>query len=75
MLMASRPLGSGALQLRTMLSVDAATVGGTGYPLLLQTGETYNGVAIHDRQHPHDAFMEVAALYDHPITRDMALEL
>lgn len=75
MLMASRPLGMGALQLRTMLSVDAATVGGTGYPLLLQTGESYNGLAIHDRQHPHDAFMEVAALYDHPITKDFALEL
>jgi len=75
MLMASRPLGAGALQLRTMLSVDAQTVGGTGYPLLLQTGESYNGQVIHDRQHPHDAFMEVAALYDHPITKDFALEL
>ena len=75
MLMASRPLGAGALQLRTMLSVDAATVGGTGYPLLLQTGEMYDGAAIHDRQHPHDAFMEVAALYDQPITKAFALEL
>jgi hypothetical protein len=75
MLMASRPLGAGALQLRTMLSVDASTVGGTGYPLLLQTGESYNGVTIHDRQHPHDAFMEVAALYDHPITPTFAWEL
>ncbi len=74
MLMASRPLGRGALQLRSMLSIDAATVGGEGYPLLLQTGESYNGRTIHDRQHPHDAFMELAALYDHPLSQTLALE-
>ena len=48
------------LLLRTMLSLDPATIGNEGYPLLFQTGE---GLA--DRQHPHDLFMELAVLYSH----------
>ena len=57
-------LGPGRLALRTMLSVDPATIGKEGYPLLLQTGETADGVnPLMDRQHPHDLFMELAASY------------
>jgi hypothetical protein len=41
-------------------------MGRAGYPLLLQTGETADGVTpLLDRQHPHDLFMELAASYDH----------
>ena len=62
--MAVRPLGPGRLGLRTMVSVEPATVGKEGYPLLLQTGETANGRSrLIDRQHPHDLFMELAATY------------
>ena len=62
--MAQRPLGSGTLGLRTMLSIEPATIGKEGYPLLLQTGETADGVTpLIDRQHPHDLFMELAASY------------
>src|SRR4030095_8993504 len=46
-----------------MLSLDPLTMGDDGYPLLLQTGETLDGEPLHDRQHPHDLFMEVAARY------------
>ena len=61
MAMASRALGGGTLGLRTMLSAEPATIGKTGYPLLLQTGETADGVSpLIDRQHPHDLFMELA---------------
>lgn len=63
MLMASRPLGRGELMLRTMLSPEPATVGPRGYPLLFQSGESYGGNPLVDRQHPHDFFMEVAARY------------
>jgi len=64
MAMAQRPLGPGTLGLRTMLSVEPATIGKTGYPLLLQTGETADGVTpFVDRQHPHDLFMELAGSY------------
>jgi hypothetical protein len=61
---AARPVGPGRLGLRTMLSLDPATIGKDGYPLLLQTGETGDGTTpLIDRQHPHDFFMEVAASY------------
>ena len=62
--MAQRALGPGALGLRSMLSLEPATIGKEGYPLLLQTGETANGrTPLVDRQHPHDLFMELAASY------------
>lgn len=62
--MAQRPLGAGTLGLRAMLSVEPATIGKDGYPLLLQTGETADGVTpLIDRQHPHDMLMELAASY------------
>jgi hypothetical protein len=75
MLMGTRKIGAGWLQLRTMLSLDPATVTGRGYPLLLQSGETYRGVPLRDRQHPHDFFMEVAALYERPVDDDLAISL
>ena len=64
MALAQRPLGPGTLGLRTMLSLEPATIGKEGYPLLLQTGETADGkTPLIDRQHPHDLFMELAAAY------------
>jgi hypothetical protein len=64
MLMAQRPLPSGRLDLRAMLSLDPLLIGKRGYPLLFQTGETADGQApLIDRQHPHDLFMELAASY------------
>jgi hypothetical protein len=75
MFMAEHPLGPGTVTLRTMLSAEPLTVGSAGYPLLLQTGETYQGAPLHDRQHPHDLFMELAALYALPVSDDVALQL
>ena len=67
MVMAQHPAGPGTLTLRTMLSLDPP-MGKDGYPLLLQTGETANGVTpLIDRQHPHDLFMELAGAYSLPI--------
>ncbi len=62
--MAERPLGPGELTLRAMLSLEPATITGERYPLLFQQGETAYGKPIADGQHPHNLFMEVAALYD-----------
>lgn len=68
MVMAQRPAARGTLGVRTMLSIDPATVGKGGYPLLLQTGETADGrTPLIDRQHPHDLFMELAAVYSYPV--------
>ncbi len=62
--MAQRPVGPGTLGFRGMLSLEPATIGKEGYPLLLQTGETADGLTpLIDRQHPHDLFMELAATY------------
>ena len=62
--MAMRPLGPGQLTLRAMFSLEPATITGRFYPELFQQGETAFGAPIVDGQHPHDFFMEVAALYD-----------
>lgn len=75
MLMATHAFAGGQIQLRSMLSVDALTVGESGYPELLQTGETLHGLPLHDRQHPHDFFMELAALFDRAITPDLGMEI
>jgi hypothetical protein len=56
-----------------MLSLDPATVTNRGYPLLLQSGETLDGAPLHDRQHPHDFWMELGALYERPITEHLGL--
>lgn len=61
MAMGQRPLGSRTrLTLRSMISLDRLTEGGDGYPLLFQTGETFEGAPLIDRQHPHDLFSELA---------------
>src|SRR5947208_13753461 len=70
---ASRPLGGGRLELRGMLSAEPWTIGGRGYPLLLQSGESYRGAPLHDHQHPHDLFMELAPLYERPVARNVGL--
>jgi hypothetical protein len=62
--MAMRQLGPGQLTLRTMLSLEPATVSARYYPELFQQGETAFGKPIIDGQHPHDFVMELAALYD-----------
>ena len=62
--MAMRQLGPGQLTLRAMFSLEPATITGRQYPLLFQQGETAFGKPIIDGQHPHNFFMEVAALYD-----------
>jgi hypothetical protein len=75
MLMLMRKVGTGLLHLHSMVSLEPATIGPQGYPLLLQTGESYNGEPLHDRQHPHDFVMELAAMFQQPIAKDLAVEV
>lgn len=63
MLAASRSFGPHDISARVMLSAEPWTVPQNGYPLLFQTGETWKGEPLHDHQHPHDLFMELAATY------------
>ncbi|WP_297696851.1 hypothetical protein [Phenylobacterium sp.] len=64
MAMAKRDVGEkGTLQFRAMLSPEPF-MGKSGFPELLATGETANGVTpLVDRQHPHDLFMELSGSY------------
>ncbi len=64
---AIRRVGPGTLELRGMFSAEPFTFPPGGSPLLFQTGETYKGQPIIDRQHPHDLFMELSAKYTVPV--------
>ncbi len=65
--MAYHKFGKGTLQLRGMFSFEPFTFPPGGSPLLFQTGETYKGQPLIDRQHPHDLFMELSAQYTLPV--------
>lgn len=63
MVMGRRPFSKGALGFRFMTTAEPA-MGSSGYPLLLQTGETADGrTPLMDRQHPHDMLMELAGTW------------
>ena len=67
MIMIRRSIGRGRLGFRAMASAEPWTVADCGFLNLLATGEMCQGDTIHDRQHPHDLFMELAAEYDRPV--------
>jgi len=75
--MASRRLGTSTVTARVMLSPEPWSAGyrNGGYPLPLQTGESFHGEPLHDRQHPHDLFMETALLYTQELGTEVALQL
>ena len=55
---------------RAMVSFDPWTNGGRGMPLLFQTGETWQGLPLRDRQHPHDALMELSHSASIPLGKE-----
>jgi hypothetical protein len=66
-------VAGGTLSLRTMWSIEPY-MGAEGYPLLLQTGETADGVSpLVDRQHPHDFPMEIAITYSRALADERTL--
>jgi hypothetical protein len=75
MAMARAPVGPGSLSLRAMASLDPFTMPRDGYPELLQSGESAGGAPLHDRQHPHDLWMELAAIARVPLGDAAALVL
>src|SRR5690242_16046259 len=70
--MGQRPIKSGVLTVDVMLSLDRATVGAEGYSHIFQIGETFNGIALIDHQHPHDFLMQLAAVWRQPLARGVA---
>src|SRR5215213_6873780 len=65
--MAFRRWGRGTLQLRGMFSLEPFSFSPGGSPQLFQTGESYQGRPLVDKQHPHDLFMELSATYTLPV--------
>ena len=72
---ARHAIGGGDVLFHAMLSAEPFTLPGDGYPLLLQTGESFGGMRLHDRQHPHDLFMELSARLREPIGDGFAFDL
>lgn len=74
--MAQKRVGKkGLLAFNLMMSLDRLTDGGDGYPLLFQSGETWEGKPLIDRQHPHDIFSGLSVGYTHAFTNDVDLTL
>jgi hypothetical protein len=71
MAMGQRRVGlKGLFHFNAMFSLDPL-FGGDGYPLLFQTGETYRGKPLVDRQHPHNLFSELSIAYTQSFTKDI----
>ena len=64
MAQARRDFWGGRFGVRTMFSAEPWTVPGCGSLNFLATGEICGGDTIHDRQQPHDLFMELSAEYE-----------
>jgi len=73
--MAGRPVGESEITLNAMFSLDPATVGVRGYREIFQAGEAIDGQPLIDRQHPHDFFMQLAAVWRTPISNATGLTI
>lgn len=74
--MYNRRIGKrGLLNATAMISFDPITTGENGYPLLFQTGETYNGEPLVDRQHPRDLISGLSVAYTHMLNENMDVTL
>ncbi|MFC3363676.1 hypothetical protein ACFOG5_10890 [Pedobacter fastidiosus] len=76
MFMGQRKVGEkGLFHFSSMLSFDRLTEGGAGYPLLFQTGESWKGQPLVDRQHPHDLFSELSVAYTYSFSKKSDLSV
>ena len=70
MAMYNRPVGkNGLFNFAAMMSLDPLTVTLRGYPLLFQSGESYKGEPLVDRQHPHDLFAGLSVGYTQRLSK------
>lgn len=72
MVMGQRDLVGGRLTVMMMNALEPATLRGGGTPQLFQTGETFEGRLLVDRQHAHDFVMNLSATYRRPMGQDGA---
>jgi hypothetical protein len=72
---ATREMSRGRLTFTSMFSLDPATVGKAGYREIFQAGEALNGRPLIDRQHPHNLFMQLAAIWRVPMNESTGFTL
>lgn len=72
---ASHPIGAGMFRTAVMTSLESLFMPDTGYPQLMQTGETFHGRRIANTQHPHDLIGELSASYDYPVMSNLAISV
>jgi hypothetical protein len=73
--MAMRKVGASQLTLNGMFSLDPATVGTDGYAEIFQVGEVVNNQPLINRQHPHDLFMQLAAIWRTPVSSNTGITI
>jgi hypothetical protein len=73
--MASRDTSRGRFTFNSMVSLDPAAVGERGYREIFQAGEAVDGRPLIDRQHPHDFFMQLAAIWRMPVNESTGFTL
>src|SRR5258706_15821357 len=66
--MFDREVKGSQLIFNTMMSLDPASVGEGGYREIFQIGEALDGRPLIAHQHPHDLFMQLAAIWRVPLT-------
>ena len=67
MVSAARDVGPGQLTLKGMFTIEPVTTTRRGYAELFQMGEAYHHLENIDRQHPHDLFAQLAAVWQRPV--------
>ena len=72
---AVRKVWGGKLSLLGTFTLEPATIPARGSSELFQRGETYHGVLLVDRQHPHDLFVQLAAAWERTLSDGVALRL
>jgi hypothetical protein len=75
MLMSVRRLWGGKLSVLGTFTLEPATTPPEGTAELFQSGETYHGVLLVDRQHPHDLFVQLGASWERTLSPDVTLRL
>ncbi|HQS33933.1 MAG TPA: hypothetical protein PLC18_00885 [Sediminibacterium sp.] len=76
MAMGQRKVGQkGLFHFSAMLSLDRLTEGGGGYPLLFQSGESWQNEPLVDHQHPHDLFSELSVGYTYAFSKQSDLSI
>jgi len=69
---AAHALGDGLLRVDAATSLEPSVLGARGYPELLQSGGTFDGARLANRQHPNALVMAFAASYEHSLTSELA---